>query len=253
MKSLMWKRGKRAGDLLRFDRVVASCNDPAAVHLEADELRVGALEKFVEEDDAVFACELDGVIVVAERHSRCAHFLADGVELVGDVAPVIEVQLAGSRGIAMDTGPRADDVLEAERLAVFDELAQLRFQFCERVVSADALEPGLLKGITEVRCGLAEIASGFDFFVTGLGEPVEGSMEVFRQEVADRIELQANGLLEGGCGEGVDADERGGGNGAGRLEECAARAGIHMCVSPREPGIFCAAASRRAALLARQE
>ena len=79
----------------------------------------------------------------------------------------------------MNACPRTDHVLEAERLAVFDELAQLRFQFCERVVRADALEPGLLKRIAEVRRRLAEIACGFDFFVAGGGKLVERTLEVF--------------------------------------------------------------------------
>ena len=74
-----------------FDWIVTARNDPAAVHLEDDKLRIGALEELVEEDDPVFGCEFDSVVVIAEGHSGGFYFFSDGVELVGHVAPVIEI------------------------------------------------------------------------------------------------------------------------------------------------------------------
>ena len=75
---------------------------------------------------AVFGSELHGVVVVAERHAGSLHLLADAVELVGHVAPVVEVHLAFACGIAVNAGPGTDDVLEPDRLAVFDQLVELR-------------------------------------------------------------------------------------------------------------------------------
>ena len=50
----------------------------------------------------------------------------------------------------MHACPRADDVFKTERLAVFDELVEFRFQFSERVMRADALEAGFLESVAEV-------------------------------------------------------------------------------------------------------
>ena len=95
-------------------------------------------------------------------------------------------------------------------------------------MGADALEAGFLESVAEVCGSFVEVAGGFDFFVSGSGELVECSLEVFGQEVPHRIELQADGLLEGPCREGIEADQRSGGECAGSFEKGAARAGFHL-------------------------
>ena len=66
----------------------------------------------------------------------------------------------------MHAGPGADDVLESERLAVFDELVELRLQLRLAVMRTDALEPGLVERVAEIRRSLVEISGGFNFCVS---------------------------------------------------------------------------------------
>ena len=121
--------------------------------------------------------------------------------------------------------------MKTESLCIFDELAELAFELGERVVRADALEPGFLEGVAEFSGCLVVIACRFHFFVSGGGKLVEGALKVFRQQIAHGIELQADWQFERGRGKTVDASERGDG-GSGCLEKCTARGRVDFRLAP---------------------
>ena len=124
------------------------------------------------------------------------HLLANGIELVSHVTPVIQIQLALVRRIAMHSCPGANDVLEPERLSVLNQLIELILQQSERVVRAYTLQSRLLQGISKIGRSFVEVPRRFHLLIASRRQLLKRAFKILRQQIAHGVKLQPNRYVE---------------------------------------------------------
>lgn len=209
------------------DWISAADGDPAAVHLEGDEGGIGEAEEVVVGDDFCLCggrCGADGgelgdMVVVAEFEAGCFDLRAGLVELLGVPVPVVEGEGMGCGGAGggrtLVAGRGADDVVGAEDFVEVDDGVEIALELVPRIVGADAAEAGGGHGLLDLGGGVDKEAGGFDLAVADGGDLAEGAVEVFGEQVANRVELQAEGQAERGGEQAAGVQEGGAVDGGG--------------------------------------
>ena len=109
-------------------------------------------------------------------------FFTNTIELAGHIAPVVERKLAFRRWIAVHSARRrTDDVFEAQRVAVFNQLIKLRPELHQRVVRTDAAQARLIHGMAKLGRCFVEVAGSFHVLVPSRAELMQRAIEVLRQ------------------------------------------------------------------------
>ena len=117
-------------------------------------------------------------------------------------------------------------------MARTQSILELASASAQRVMCADAVQTRLIHRMAKFGSGFVVVAGGFDLAIAGSAELMQGALEVLGQQIAHRIELQADGLVERRGGEA--GGRRGSGRGGARgLQKISARGSMVIrSVSP---------------------
>src|ERR1700722_16880818 len=100
-------------------------------------------------------------------------------------------------------------------------------------MGADEVKTGGRHGSFNLLGGVAEVAGGFNLLIAEGSDLFEGAFIVFREQIANGVELEADGEAEGGCHESAAAEKSGAidKRGGGGLEEVSSRGLMHRLAS----------------------